>query len=281
MKMSGEVRTYFRRIVHPTDFTEASARAFFHTLRLALSNQSWMGLVHVKESGESVHWADFPGVRETLVEWGVLPEGAERSRVGELGLSVRKDILKGNTVRAISSYAHREGADTIVLSTHARGVFSQLFQESVAERVARQGDVPTLFLPHGSEGFVEPETGDVRLARILVPVACQPSPALAIEAVSQLVGSLCCEDVTFRLLFIGEEEDRPHIREPEGPGWHWEHHSKTGALVPSIVESVKEWEADLVVMATAGHDSLKDSVFGSSTEQVLHECGCPLLAVPS
>ncbi|MEI7932093.1 MAG: universal stress protein [Alphaproteobacteria bacterium] len=39
--------------------------------------------------------------------------------------------------------------------------------------------------------------------------------------------------------------------------------------------------ADLIVMATAGHDSVMDALRGSKTEQVLHRARRPLLTAPA
>jgi len=38
--------------------------------------------------------------------------------------------------------------------------------------------------------------------------------------------------------------------------------------------------ADLIAMGTQGHDSLMDTLRGSTTERVMRRAACPLLAVP-
>ncbi|AZG79083.1 universal stress protein [Methylocystis rosea] len=38
--------------------------------------------------------------------------------------------------------------------------------------------------------------------------------------------------------------------------------------------------ADLIVMQTDGRDSALDSIIGSTTERVIHEAPCPVLAIP-
>jgi nucleotide-binding universal stress UspA family protein len=50
--------------------------------------------------------------------------------------------------------------------------------------------------------------------------------------------------------------------------------------VPSILDVRAEMEADLVVMTTSGHDSLRDALWGSTTEQVVRSARCPVCAVP-
>jgi nucleotide-binding universal stress UspA family protein len=52
-------------------------------------------------------------------------------------------------------------------------------------------------------------------------------------------------------------------------------------VVDHLLRTALEEEADLIVMATAGHDGFLDAIRGSTTERVLHGTRCPLLAVPA
>jgi nucleotide-binding universal stress UspA family protein len=56
--------------------------------------------------------------------------------------------------------------------------------------------------------------------------------------------------------------------------------SASGAVVPGIVKVATQVDADLIVMATHGHDQLLDGLRGSNTEQVLRQAGRVVLAVP-
>ncbi|HEY3719491.1 MAG TPA: universal stress protein, partial [Roseiarcus sp.] len=42
-----------------------------------------------------------------------------------------------------------------------------------------------------------------------------------------------------------------------------------------------EWPADLIVMPTAGHVGYLDALRGSTTERVLRQAPCPVLAMPA
>src|SRR6185503_20600976 len=72
-------------VLHPTDFSEGSKVAFHHALKTALLAKSRLTLLNVSADGTS-KWDDFPGVRETLERWGLLPKGSPTSAVGELGI---------------------------------------------------------------------------------------------------------------------------------------------------------------------------------------------------
>jgi nucleotide-binding universal stress UspA family protein len=75
-------------ILHPTDFSEGSMVAFNHALKLALLASSEITLLHVSPDTDSSSWSDFPGVRETLERWELLPADSPRSAVPKLGIQV-------------------------------------------------------------------------------------------------------------------------------------------------------------------------------------------------
>jgi len=79
----------FRTIVHPTDFSDASAEAFSHALRIALAMKGKLLLVHIRDL-RYVHERDrFPSVRQALEQWRLLDEDDRPTAVGEkLGIEV-------------------------------------------------------------------------------------------------------------------------------------------------------------------------------------------------
>ena len=56
----------FRAIAHPTDFSEASAQAVVHALRIALKTKCPLHILHVTRDPGRDEWAAFPHVREAL-----------------------------------------------------------------------------------------------------------------------------------------------------------------------------------------------------------------------
>ena len=98
-------------IAHPTDFSEASAEAFAHALRLALEFRCRLDLLHVR-SGDR-EWSSFPHVRETLARWELLPADVDHAQVQEkLGIDTRllADFEpKGEVARAYGSYIDAAG----------------------------------------------------------------------------------------------------------------------------------------------------------------------------
>jgi hypothetical protein len=52
----------------------------------------------------------------------------------------------------------------------------RIFKGSLAEATARLAHAPALFLRDGQEGFVDEDTGKIRLTRVLMPIAAEVAP---------------------------------------------------------------------------------------------------------
>ena len=73
-------------IVHPTDFSDASATAFAHALRIVLATRSKLYLVHVADS--DAFDGGFPHIRQALSLWNLVNENETPEAVGKLGIKV-------------------------------------------------------------------------------------------------------------------------------------------------------------------------------------------------
>lgn len=269
------------RIFHATDFTEASEIAYAHALRFTLALQSTLTVMHVADQEEDVEWRDFPGVRETLERWGLLPEGSQKEDLRNLNIDVSKVIgRKKNPVDSVLDYLEDHHADLIVLATHQNPGRNRWTHKSVAEPIARECHELTLFVPHGIDGFVSVGDGSVSLKNIVIPVDEHPRPQRAVDAAMRVAQEFACDDVTFTLVHVGEEGDMPAVHLAEQDGWRWEKRTIGGDVVEKILETTESTAADLIVMTTEGHHGFLDALRGSTTERVLRATPCPLLAIP-
>jgi nucleotide-binding universal stress UspA family protein len=71
----------------------------------------------------------------------------------------------------------------------------------------------------------------------------------------------------------------PAVTPPEEAEWVWERQTLSGDPAPALIAAMRDWNPDLVVMATEGHHGFMDALRGSTTERVLRAAPCPLLAV--
>lgn len=267
-------------VLHPTDFSEGSKVAFYHALKAALTARSRITLLNVSDDGRP-KWSKFPGVRETLERWKLLPEGSPKSAVAELGLDVRKAVTpKSDPVSAVVGFLKQHPAELIVLATHRRTGAMGWLNSSVAEPIARKANEMTLFISGETKGFVSPEDGSVSLRNILIPIALTPEAQPALDAAARIVRSLNCDQGTFTLAHVGSEGSMPVVNTPDVPGWDWKREVRQGEVIQTIIDLSKETAADLIVMTTDGRNGFLDGLRGSHSERVLRLAEMPLLTVP-
>jgi nucleotide-binding universal stress UspA family protein len=269
-------------IFHPTDFSPESRVAFAHALKLALSARAELRIMHVDPDGAGSDWQDFPRVRATLAQWGVLPAGSAKDDVAKVGLRVDKMLAyRENPANSILHHLEEKPADLMVLATHQRDGLARLFSKSIAEPVARRAGIMTLFIPAGIEGFVALQNGAVTLRNILIPVDRIPHPQPAVEATEAMLRALGGEKASVHLLHVGADEGLPDVQVPTNAAWTWETTICAGNIVEEILRVASEDAANLIVMATQGHHDFLDTLLGSITERVLRGAHCPILAIPA
>lgn len=269
-------------VLHPSDFTDDGGPAFAHALRIAIGTRARLQLLHVNTLNERARWSDFPRVRSTLAAWKILPSHATTDDVAKLGLRVVKTQRSGvEPASPIANYIRWSNPDLVVLAIHQRSGLDKWTQRSSAEPIARRTRRITLFVPCGIRGFVSQRSGRVRLRTILVPVNEASKPHLAAEAAALMARAVGSDHAHFIFLFIGNRDDMPRVNVPAERRWSSEHLILQGNVVEHILAVAAAEAADLIVMATQGHSSLLDAVLGSTTERVLREARCPVLAVPA
>lgn len=278
--MPGPGFSLISSVLHPTDFSEGSLVAFHHALKTAVLARSKLTLLHVASDANS-QWSEFPGIRETLERWGELPKGSQKSDVAKLGIEASKVVAQEREpVEAVLRYLDRNPADLIVLSTSQRGGHIPWLGKSVSAPVTRKAGEMTLLIPGDVEGFVSGADGSVTLKNILIPIARSPRPEPALNAAARFVGKLNAPAGTFIVLHVGDSNSMPALRYPEVPGWTWEKELRTGEVIEGIVNTAKDREVDLIVMATDGRNGFLDGLRGSHSERVLRYGAAPLLTVP-
>ncbi len=268
-----------RAIAHPTDFSAASAAAFAHALRMALHFKCPLYILHVSTDAEVDDWSAFPHVRQTLAHWGLMNAQESPAAIAEkLGVKVIKaEMMPMGTVHGILHFLHDHPADLIVLATDGREGLARLRHPSEAEALARAARTATLFVPAKARHFVDPIGGKLHLHRVLIPVDHAPPAGGAVRSILDFVQALAGDAAEARLLHVGDEA--PQLAHAVGrvlpvtPA--------RGDVVEAIAKAADDWSADLIGMPTAGRHGFLDALRGSTTERVLRQAPCPLLAVPA
>ena len=179
LSISGE----FSTLVHPTDFEPDSGLAFAHAVRLALRARQTLRLFNIAVDGDAPFGSPIKRVVDLLMRWNELPphstvEALER----DLGFRVVSARVPASNPRAgIVDYIDNHPCELAVIATRDHRGLSRWLERSVAERVLRLATTMVLIMRQRSRAFVKPNTGELELKRVLVPVdgVFDPTPALA------------------------------------------------------------------------------------------------------
>jgi nucleotide-binding universal stress UspA family protein len=264
-------------VLHPTDLSPASEVAFAHALKIALAGKTRLHILHAKDSEGTPNWDRFPSVRATLAKWSIVAADTRREDVDkQAGIKVAKTELHSrDPVATMVGFLNAHDCDFMVLATHGREGLSRWLNGSVAEPLARRGQIKALFLPEGARGFVDPADGSLRLAKVLIPVDRAPRPEPAAETVATLTRMLGATP-EIQLLHIGERDSAPAVQHLSGTL-----EVRTGPVVDEILAGARAFDADLIALTTAGHQDLFDALRGSTSERVLRQAPCAVLVVPA
>ena len=267
-------------IFHPSDFSMASEVAFAHALKIALVARAKFTVLHVK-ANPGAEWQDFPGVRDTLERWKLIPKGSPKSAVGQLGIKVEKIIASSkNPVKACLGFLEKHPADLIVLAVRQHDGHMRWLDKPVGKPIARGAARMTLFLPHGVRGFVSRQDGSISLRNILIPVTRKPRPQPSVEAAVRLIRNLKLPPGRVTLLHVGPAAEMPAVKLPEDTHWIWSSIAKGGEPPETILQTAREIRADLIVMTTDGPDGFLDGLRGTTSERVLAKAPCAVANLP-
>ena len=260
-------------IFHPTDLSHASAPAFHHALALAVAARAKLTVMHVA-GGDRIHRNELPGVRDTLQRWGTIGPDEVDHGLKSIGLSVRKVISKEqDAVKACVDHLARHPAQLVVLSTGQHQGRMRWLELSVSEEIVRATRALTLFLPHGAVGWVDAATGRMNPPQAMITTRNGKDAREPWRSLLDLYAVFPQAPPTPLLLHVGQGSPAPSTAPLSA-----ELLEATGPVVGTIARYADK--VDLLVMGTEGPHGIFDALRGTTTEQVLRQLHCPLLAVP-
>jgi nucleotide-binding universal stress UspA family protein len=145
----------FRRILHPTDFSEQANNAFQVACALAQTYAAKVTVMHVLDMSAA------PMVN------GVMPEVIAPARdevrdklvripAPDAAVEVDHVLAEGLPAREIVKVAQDTGCDLIVMGAHGRGFLGRLILGNVAEGVVRKATCPVLTVREPVDFQLEP-----------------------------------------------------------------------------------------------------------------------------
>jgi nucleotide-binding universal stress UspA family protein len=299
-----------RRILCPTDFSEASRHALDHAAALARWYEASVHLLYVHPivvvptygpgvpllPGALLSPQDRQAVEQNLLDW-------VQQEIGT-GIQVECEVREGETANEIVQTVSERAADLVVLGTHGRAGLERFAMGSVAEKVLRKATCPVMTVP--------PRVGDVvpvpssLFRRVLCAIdfsdssmrALEYAVSLAQEAGGQLtlmhVVELLPEDVGLESSWATQRtvadyvaaartagQARLEAAVPDAARQYCEVETVLGSGKPyrEILREAAARQSDLLVLGVHGRNPLDLLVFGSTAQQVVRRADCPVLTV--
>jgi nucleotide-binding universal stress UspA family protein len=139
-----------RRILHPSDFSSASRRAFAKAVEMAKSSRAELVIVHVMAplvplAGEGyISPAAYEQMAASSKTWATRKLDALVAKAKRAGLRARGLLVDGTPHEQIIRAAKSLKVDLLVLGTHGRTGVARFFLGSVAGRVVAGAPCPVL-----------------------------------------------------------------------------------------------------------------------------------------
>jgi len=273
-----------RRVLWATDLSPESDRALDHARFLAERFSASLELYHAVGIPDHrfAHWA-FAHDHEIWADAERHARECLERRAERLSVSHRVVVERSASVcRSLGDHIQKTQPDLTVLATHGRSGFAHLLLGSVSEEVVQHVFRPVLWVREPDHGPALP------YRRLLVPTDFSVASRLAFPMAALFARSFEAEvlalhvtpprshgsqaapspptEAALRSLLtddFGGVTVRPLIL--AGPVW------------ATIADVARQEKADLVLMATRGHDSVADRILGSNTERVVRHGPCPVL----
>jgi nucleotide-binding universal stress UspA family protein len=293
-----------RRILCPTDFSEASRHALEHAVVLAKWYESRITALHV------IHAPLFPqppifvaGLAEETAP--AVPNHKEREEeleawlepAHQAGIKTDAVIDDGNAAARILEHASLSDVGLIVMGTHGLRGFERFMLGSVAEKVLRKATCPVMTVPPAAV-----TTARVPYTRLLCPVDFSESSLAALRFAFSLAEEADAK-LTILHVFDWPPDDELLTQQFDVPEYRRLVEEETRRRLEALVtDDVRVWckpstkatygrpyrgilqmaeseGVDLIVIGVHGRNPLDLTVFGSTTNQVVRRASCPVLTL--
>lgn len=295
----------FKRILHPTDFSDSAADALAYALDLAVRDRAELELLHVVADEEryakyvALTGPEEESLRIRLKEKTIACLG-ELSRADLHALHLQYTLIGGrHPESAILEHLARNPVDLVAMGTHGRRGVSRLLLGSVAETLVQESPCP-VFTVRRCE-----QSAPVAISQVLVPIDFS-EPSEEILTYAKRLAALY--DAELLLLFVAEEHIVPHFIDTgiptftvfkmeeemmerakvalqqmnkRTPGLLCEtrYEVRTGQAAHTILTYAKEQGVDLIVMATRGLSGRTHGLLGSVANHVVRAAPCPVFTL--
>lgn len=299
-----------KKVLFPTDFSELSNHALPYAIKMAKIFDAELVMLHAvtlyeHDPNDPEH--RFPTLQAYCAEVSKLADDDLQvciEELGEVGVKVRKEVVQGISPHvAILEFVKEEGdIGLIVMSTHGRSGFKHVLLGSVTENVIRYSPCPVLVVKQPEHEFIDPETGEVHIRKILFPLDFSDESMKPLTVLREIAGIADAEVIAFHAVDV----EIPPIYYTSGvtsilqldPKLHERVERKMKDLVGGELEGINvryevdegramnlirdmavSEKIDIIVMGSAGSHGIGDFLFGSTAARVIQKAVCPVLIV--
>ncbi len=144
-----ECRTLAKRILHPTDFSDAAEAAFGYVRALVERGFTDVSLLHVQDRKDRSRVVGRS--EQQLAEF----DAVDRSRLERLARDLKQagarevqyEVAHGSPIQQVLRRSAETPDSLVVMGTQGRGFIPEVFLGSVSHAVARQAGAPVLLIP--------------------------------------------------------------------------------------------------------------------------------------
>jgi nucleotide-binding universal stress UspA family protein len=293
----------WKKVLVPTDFSAASIHSLPYAIGVCRDMGATLSLAHVVPTlfpADSAHIGTVVEEKRLVKEAKLFLENFRDKQIPQsiLGQNI---ILTGTAWDEITELAQVDKFDLIVMGTHGHTALQHLWLGSTAENVVRHAPCPVLTVREQQISVFMPGENPIRARKILVPTDFSELSNKALKSALALAQRFHAK---IDLVHVLEAPPYPefgyaHIPMKEA-GLRQAAESelaklrdkfpaliglidytpiRTGNAPYEIVQTARELNADLVVIATHGRTGIKRLALGSTAEKVVRHAHCPVLVL--
>lgn len=280
-------------IVVPLDGSELSEGVLPYATAIAKATSSRLLLVTVWEGAEAALSQTFPTLAEDVFRQGEAHYEAYLKQIVDretrAGVTIDAEVLTGDPAERLLGLIAERGADLLALATHGRSGLGRWVYGSVAGKLIREADVPTLAV---GPNVLEAKAQTATITRILLPLDGSELSELALQPAGELAAALGAEIVLTQVLrwatqafaFGVPDVDVARVDEQLAEAAHAYLAARREALgakasvrtivlrgtpAEAIIDLVESERIDLIVMASHTRAGLARAVLGSVADRVI------------
>jgi len=246
---------------------------FAHALKLAQASCGSLEIVDVRSEEEAL---EHIGVRNLLEKWGVLPAGAHRSDLEEIGLNIKKIVRTGNKRKEILKRTAKKNHDMLVVGTEKHSIFPSLLR-SLPERIAANFKENILYIPPEGKIIIDDQTGKLTLKTIMIPVKNKNSYTAAMQYLNRFLSFF--PQIKPAVIGVHAGTTFPAVKRPHSKICRWLQTVRYENTREAILQCAKIYNPDLIIIPDKTEMKLTRFIRRSLTERIARQAACPVLKV--